>query len=295
MHVVQTITSMHDRFLFAPSSLRHTSDELHHWCHASSILNYKLSRPIRDSDRDSLWAAAAILGGIAFSSVEASTPEEIWPLKSESSELVWLNMSVGKMIIWEIADPSRPESVFNPFAQEMLVSAHDYAAEDGIDGMLVALVQLCDLDKSSTASNSPYHSPVKLVTFLLAAQYNDQTFFKGLSFVTHMHPEFRNFIQQKEPRALLLLAFWFSQIFHFRWWLTRRSIVQGQAICIYLERYHADNASIMKLLQIPKSRLGMLDLSSSKLDEWTGLEMKPSAASISPLEIRQPRFALDAT
>jgi hypothetical protein len=35
-------------------------------------------------------------------------------------------------------------------------------------------------------------------------------------------------------------------------------VLEGQAICLYLERDHADETAILDLLQFPKMRFGLL-------------------------------------
>jgi hypothetical protein len=61
------------------------------------LLNDKLSTSIEPSERDALWACAGLLGALSFSSIQAKTPEEAWPLKPSSpSDLEWLKMSEGR-------------------------------------------------------------------------------------------------------------------------------------------------------------------------------------------------------
>src|SRR6516162_9499846 len=119
MHVVQTITAIHDRYLSTLPNSRKTITEVYHLSRAAALFNQKLSAPIQASDRDALWATAALLGTIAFSSIEASKPEEAWPLKHpEPSDLEWLKMSESKAVIWNITNPLRPDSIFHTIADE---------------------------------------------------------------------------------------------------------------------------------------------------------------------------------
>src|ERR1700709_114010 len=123
MHVVQTVTAVHDRYLStSPWSItsRQTATEFYHLTRAAALFNRKLSAPIKPEDRDPLWATAALLGIIAFSSIEASTPEAAWPLKPpEPSDLEWISMSEHKMAVWEVTQPLRVGSPFRGHA-------HDY-------------------------------------------------------------------------------------------------------------------------------------------------------------------------
>jgi hypothetical protein len=97
MHAILAVTATHDRYLNTPAAGRRTVPETYHRSQCAALFNRKLSQPIQPQDRDPLWATAAFLGIIALSSVEASTPEEAWPLKtSEPSDLEWLRMSEGR-------------------------------------------------------------------------------------------------------------------------------------------------------------------------------------------------------
>jgi hypothetical protein len=71
MHLVQTITAIHDRCLSAQVNIKQTMTETYHWAKEAAMANNELSTPIQPCDRDALWAAAVLLGVIAFSSIES--------------------------------------------------------------------------------------------------------------------------------------------------------------------------------------------------------------------------------
>ena len=69
-----------------------------------------------------------------------------------------------------------------------------------------------------------------------------------------MRPDYKQMLIDKEPRALLLLAWWFAQVSKLDlWWLTRRSFLEGQAICVYLERHYPNDGDVERLLEYPRS------------------------------------------
>ena len=260
MHIVLTLTSIHDRFLATTPSWRPTVKEIHHWSEGASLLNKKLSTPWPPEDRDSLWTAAALLGAVTFSCVEASTPEEAWPLKEpDTSDLEWIRMSDGKQAIWKIANPLRPESAFHDLALE-LVNDNIYAQSFSfnIEDVPFEFLSLYDLDTGSTAENNPYYSPLKCLTSLLPMECNHTTIAKYLSFLGQMVKEFKRLVTQKDPRALLLVAYWLGKVSHGSWWVSQRALMEGQAICLYLERYYPHETTIQELVQFPKMDLGLL-------------------------------------
>lgn len=259
MHVIQAITAIHDRYLSPTADPHYSPTEIYHWSKAASLFNQKLSAPVRLEDRDALWATAVLFGSTAFSWVEASTPEEVWPLKpSDPSDLEWLRMSEGKMSVWKLTDPLRPDSVFHVLASENKKDhsfAHtSKAVVTGLEGFPAGFIQLYGLDESSTEENNPYHAAVHALAPLLHIQCNQSTIAIFLMVIPYMGPRFKNLLGMKDPRALLLLAYWYAKVCDSVWWISRRALLECQAICLYLQRYYADEVTIQELLEFPRMR-----------------------------------------
>lgn len=83
MHVVMTITVLHDRLLENPSSLRGSVLESFHWVRATALFKQKLDMAITTTDKDPIWATCALLKGICLASTDATCPEEAWPLATD--------------------------------------------------------------------------------------------------------------------------------------------------------------------------------------------------------------------
>ena len=255
MHVIQTLTAIHDRYL---SVSKGRATELYHWSQAVSIFNRKLSSPVLPSDRDPIWATASLLGAITYSSIDASTPEEAWPLRdSDSSDLEWLRIGNGKAAIWKLTNPLRLDSLFHKSATLYMASNTPSIASAPInESVPPRFIQLYNLDSSSTADNNPYHAAVSTLAPLLHLQGARINIIKFFSFTGHIRPEFQRLLEQKDPRALLLLAYWYAKVCRTVWWMERRAKLECQAICIYLERYHADEMDLKELLLFPKAQCG---------------------------------------
>lgn len=257
MHVVQALTAIHDRYLSLSSD---PGQIFYHLSRAAALFNQKLSAPIQPHERDALWATAVLLGIIALSSIEASTPEEAWPLKrSDPFDLEWIRMSGNKKAICNIANPLRPDSVFRALAEDYRTGIMLFApSSPGIEGIPSAFIQLYGLDSSSTAKNSPYFVALHELAPLLHMKCEMPTMWPFLSFISHMPPDFMRLLQRKEPRALLLLTYWYAMVCQSVWWIERRATMECQATCLYLERYHADDTAIQGLLRFPKMRCGLV-------------------------------------
>ncbi|PQE05610.1 C6 finger domain protein [Rutstroemia sp. NJR-2017a BBW] len=263
MHVMQTLTATHDRFLALPSphSYHRSVTESYHLSHAASLFNKKLFSPINDKDRDALWATAALMGIISISSIEASTPYEAWPLTPYSdTDLDWLRMSESKVVIWNLTKPDRPDSVFHKLSIHF-IKAHTESEkrEPNFSVLPPQFLELCEIDTFSTASNNPYYALlVGLVNITTADNKNSatQAFLGSLS---HMQSGFKGLMKSRDPRALLLVAWWYAKVHKLNWWLELRAVTECQAICIYLGRYYADDLLIKELLEFPRMECGLAD------------------------------------
>ncbi|KAI9731741.1 MAG: hypothetical protein M1834_004530 [Cirrosporium novae-zelandiae] len=259
MHAVQALTAIHDRYLFESPSSRRSITEVYHWSRAAALFNQRLSTPIQPHDYDALWATAVILGIIAFSSIEESKPEEAWPLKHpEPSDLEWLRMCNGKVVIGRVINPLRSGSIFNPLAAEVKIDHLSSAAtKPEIEPIWPAFIQLYDLDNPSMIDDNPYRAAVHALALLLRIECDQPNIARFLSFVNHIQPDFKRLLEQRDPRALLLMAYWYAKACHSIWWIKRRAVLECQATCLYLERYHSGETVILELLRFPKMQCGL--------------------------------------
>ncbi|PGH14750.1 hypothetical protein AJ80_05794 [Polytolypa hystricis UAMH7299] len=258
MHIVLAMTLMHDRHISPSPDRKPSPAESYHCYQGTALFNSALSQPIQPSERDALWGAAALLGAIAFSWVEARTPDEAWPLKASSpADLDWLKLTDGKREVYKITNPARLDSVFHT----LFKPTGDFLPCDprGTDLKNIPdeFIKLYELDHPSSGTqtaNNPYHAAVCTLANLFNLECNRSTILEFLSFVTHMCTDLKQLLEAKDPRALLLLAHWYAKLCNYQqWWIWRRAVLECQAICIYLERYRGQHdIAIRGLLRWPK-------------------------------------------
>lgn len=247
---------MHDRYLSGTSDTKLVD---FHWYRSSALFNEKLSEaPIDSSDRAAVWATAALLGCISFHHNEAKTPEDSWPLSPPSPmDLSWLRMSEGKKEIWKIAESLKDDSVFWSLSPDYTFPDISFTGSE-LDALPPVFIKLYTLGPTSTAENNPYHAPASALAQVLDLECNYATILKFMTFVGRMCPAFKQLIEPKDPRALLLVAYWYAKVCRSQHWLLwQRTMVECQAICIYLERYHSRDTSVQELLQFPKTMCGL--------------------------------------
>jgi hypothetical protein len=212
------------------------------------LFNQKLSRPIERQDYDALWSAASLLGIIAFSSFDAASPEECWPLSvPQSSDLEWLRLSEGKMIIWNLTDPIRPGGAFQRMAVEY-AQVHSPIPSRGVDGIPPALANVCKIGPFSTAENNSYFGAAHTVSRLRKLYIQEVNIIPALRFMAHLQPSFRTLLREKDAVALLLVALWYERAQLAIWWMEWRAQMECKAICRYLRRFHSNCVSILELL-----------------------------------------------
>ena len=264
-HVVLTLCLMHKRHIDArnPWMTQPSERETFHLYHGTGLFNKILSSPIADEDRDPLWSAAALLGCITIASISATRAEEAWPLKIPSDEdLDWLRMSDGKKEVWRIVDPLREDSVWRDaldYNTHKDPEPYDHRVPE-LDLLYPWLIKIYDFDPNSTENaKCPYHTAASILTRLMELDCNHSTIMYFLSFVGHMEPKFRDLLHQKDPKALLLLAWWYGKMCQYNvWWQSRRMMLEGQAICLYLERTCHEDDDVLKLLAYPRMMTGLM-------------------------------------
>ncbi|KUJ17885.1 uncharacterized protein LY89DRAFT_643704 [Mollisia scopiformis] len=248
MHGTLAVTAVHDRYLGISATRRRSLRESYHWSQCTVMFNKWLSQPIKEENKDPIWATAGILGILTFSSINACLSEEVWPLgASDSSDLEWLRLGTGKMALWHVVNPLRPESVFRTMSETFSRMRQPLPAR-GTEGVSVELLQLCGIDESSTGDNNPYFTVAHSLSRLLEVPKNDISLGPVMMILRHMHNDFGSCLKRKDPVALLLLCLWYTRARESKWWIDLRARHELPAICAYLQRNHKDNKAILALI-----------------------------------------------
>ncbi|KAH7397126.1 hypothetical protein BKA66DRAFT_556783 [Pyrenochaeta sp. MPI-SDFR-AT-0127] len=238
MHASLAVALAHDHYLNSSSGGRRTLEECYHLSQSTSLFNRRLRDPVETKDKDAIWGTAAALAVLAFASPDASTPEESWPLRSSGPfDLEWLRMSKGKMSLWRVTNPLRPDSIFR-------VMAGTYAQmnapmpEEGIEGIPRALAFVCHLKSSSTAESNAYFNAAHALSHIQDLPDSQVTVGHTELFTRSIVGPFKALLLEKDPIAILLLYLWYRKVSRSIWWVEMRARVECPAICSYLRLYH---------------------------------------------------------
>jgi hypothetical protein len=240
---------MHDRYLSGQGHEKNTELECYHWAMSAQLFNHEISKTSHAYDQDAMWMAAALINWTVFFSVETQNPEEVWPLSPTFSEIPWFRLQKGMRAIWQLAAPDRPSSLFSKPANDMEERCLGLPPpKPGIDGIPAPLVEMCGLDGSSSPETNPYHTAVRALSTLLNTPSIHPQSLKFLGFVNTIDAGFEALLKAKDPRALLLMSIWYGLVPKSAWWISLRACLERRAICMYLDRYHADDPLIQRAL-----------------------------------------------
>jgi hypothetical protein len=259
MHIALGFTLMHDRHLISSPPHPPSIAELAHFARGTALFNSKLSGPLTPSEKDAIWGASTLLGSSTLAHIDAVSLEQAWPLRKPSeSDLDWLRMYNGKREIWRIADPTRLNSCLRLMGQEVDKFLKEISiTEPGLKQLPGELRQLLGLQGHINLSSNPYRIPANILNNLMLMESSRTSILAFISFAILMRADFKQLVVDKDPCALILLAYWlaeFSQ--HPAWYVWRRSILECQAICLYLDRYHGDIQHLDIILEHPRRICG---------------------------------------
>lgn len=165
-------------------------------------------------------------------------------------------MSTGKKAIWKLANPMREDSAIRqawiqPSEPLRLTREPNLRSSP-------AFLELYGVDDDSPCEEDVCRHAASALMPLLEIEANYSTIAKFLSFLGHTKPEFHRLLNEKDPQALLLLAYWYAKMCLYKqWWNRPRAILECQAICIYLERYYSHETLIQMLLEFPRAMSGL--------------------------------------
>ncbi|KAF2095924.1 hypothetical protein NA57DRAFT_58990 [Rhizodiscina lignyota] len=252
MHATLAIAMMHERVMAGKTFKEQSTAEIYHSYQATATFRSKLSGPLTPSERDALWIATVLLSTMSLASIDATAPEEAWPLMSSfPTDLDWLEMIQGKNVVWKIADLARPDSAVGRMVIGFKDSRLQAVAKDasGLQALPQELLELLGLDTCVVTKNNPYYRAALCLGNLFGEECNIATLALFYVWIMSMEAEFKQLLRRKDPRALLLLAYWFRKVrSRHVWFLWQRSVLECQAICTYLEQNHSDMPHLENLL-----------------------------------------------
>ncbi|KAK4180628.1 hypothetical protein QBC36DRAFT_19543 [Triangularia setosa] len=249
-HLVLTVTLMHERIAASPLATTPPSvQELYHYTTGSSQLNALLCSPpstLTRAQKDAMFVGTILLSCTSFAQLDPSLPlTSHWPFVSSPHDLDWLKICTGKREVQKLADTHAADSSLRDISTEFLLAGPSARVEllseqeaiSQLPGPLRSLLRL-DHEGVSAKTNAYYEAGV-VVGRVLPLEISEDNLLACLVLVSFLPVRFREMLEEKDPKALLLFAWYHAKLGQFgRWWIWRRAAVEGRAIVAYLERYY---------------------------------------------------------
>ncbi|PGH32818.1 hypothetical protein GX50_04358 [[Emmonsia] crescens] len=255
MHAVFGIAVTHLRHLL-PHDKSYAIAAGIHWQRAIKLYRREISKPIDEHNMDPLMSTCMLLSTITFSTEECK-PADSWIFSSDPTRLSWLLGQSGLRYILEaITIDQLQRSIWFEAFQES--DDEDYTFNNnspGLEGLHPGLAELCDIDETTTEESNPYHWPLRMLSPMLPLKADRNNFSKLIPFIGRLEPAYIKLLQEKDPRALLILSYWLGKMCEEKqWWIYSRVSSECFAICMFLE--HNEDTRILNLLQYPAEKCG---------------------------------------
>lgn len=241
MHMLLSITLMHDAHL-TPSYPIHKHTSLQHWNIATQLFNTLLAGPISPHHRDPIWATGVIIGAASFWYLHSTNPANVWPLKPpEPDDLGWIKLGEGKRALWSIAEPTRGDSVFYQILREKKGFGHarpEWIGRSDAWEVIPGCVRgNFGIDEMSTVEGNVYFLPLLMLSRIRNVRLTHDNVIHFLYVIAFITPEFIALLEDKDPRAVFVIGWWFKIMQDGElWWMVERARVEGRAIRVWLRR-----------------------------------------------------------
>ncbi|KKK18909.1 hypothetical protein AOCH_000321 [Aspergillus ochraceoroseus] len=233
--------------------------EAYFWQQAIKLYGRALQGPVTEHNIDPLVSACMLIGITSIIPPDFQ-PEDSWVLTGRSSDLNWLALQGGLNCILTLAGRLVNRSIWGvafSISHEWETKLYRYDVEQGREGLCSELADLCEIDDTTTDATSPYYFALKILSPLLRLDFNAQNSSQCTTWMGRLHPSYVAMLRQRDPRALVIMAYWaglMCKLSQWQPWIEGRIRQECIAICMYLERQ--GDPIIQPFLEFPASACG---------------------------------------
>lgn len=147
--------------------------------------------------------------------------------------------------------PTIADSVWMPVMQDASdFTGSEQIQKSGRDNISDVFADLYGINNSSSSKNNPYHGRLRVISALLQLDFTSRNFIQFVFFLKMLRGDYGNLLQERDPRALLILSYWFAILCKIdQWWIHDRARLECRGMCEYLE--NNDDPRILNLLEFP--------------------------------------------
>ncbi|KAL4906957.1 hypothetical protein BDW74DRAFT_150064 [Aspergillus multicolor] len=233
--------------------------EAYFWQRALRLYSSALQHPINEKNVSALISACMLMGVTSLIPLNFEIKDS-WIFTGRSSDLNWLAVQGGLACILKIAARYVPGSIWGePFSQSHNLESRlfRYEISKGREGLHPQLSDLCGITEDTTEDTNPYWYAIKLLTPYLALEANAANAVQCTTWMGRIEPSFVNMCRERDPRALVILAYWMGlmcTLSQWQPWVEGRVRQECIAVCIYLESL--GDPEIRPFLEFPAQAAG---------------------------------------
>ncbi|KAF7876650.1 hypothetical protein EAF04_001735 [Stromatinia cepivora] len=259
MHTILAFSASHLHYLH-PEEKKYSTASMLHYNPSLALYSSELLTTLSASNADVIIASSYFHTMLAFRNVQLNPDIDT----NAGGAFTWLHTMRGVPILWDTKDMrSHLEgSVLLDMEHDCKVldegiCDHD-KPEDGSTWALEtsrALHGLFEVDCDPYTFRNTYRGPLRRLCHLMRLGTGQEAACAFMSFVGELPTPFALLLEQKDPRALLILCYWsalFSQINY--WWVVESASIVCRWLCAYLER--TTKQRLHDLLHFPASKCG---------------------------------------
>lgn len=245
MHASLAVALSYGQYLHGMSGKQLATEYYYHWFQSVKLFNKSLDGSLLEINKDSLWGTAAALAMLSFASATSQSQEDL--SISHVVALEWLYMDEGKMSLWQLVNPLRPESIFSVMVETYAQMNYPFPTR-GVGTMSKRLAAMCALDGNSTSMTNSYFFAAHAVWDILALHNTEITVGHTERFAHSICGRFRILFLAMDPIALVLLCLWLRKAGCSIWWIQCRADLECPLIYAYLDQHFKSHSAVLTAL-----------------------------------------------
>ncbi|KAF2810521.1 uncharacterized protein BDZ99DRAFT_508916 [Mytilinidion resinicola] len=277
LHGILAFAACHLNYL-QPGNLKYEIASTIHYNRSLALYSNQISTHVGADNADQLFGTWFLLGPMTFwnlsrpsdqlhleshGDVTAGSAEPATKDPFSHGDFTWLRALQGTRILQD--DPAiqthLKDSIWAPIFLEAreweadVDMSNDSQTDSDVYQNLIALKELCDVQADSSSTDNPYQHPIQRLGRLSATEPHRDMVGWYMVWVGKLSPEFLNLLEESDPKALLILAYWCALILRINfWWITRSAKQQCTKVCTYLDQF--SEPGVQNLLEFPASACG---------------------------------------
>lgn len=247
LHAILAFSATHLNYL-CPHEKKYTIAAASHLERSLNLFTSQLEIRIDDSNRDTIYACSYLHSMLAFRNVYLTSMEHSYiPDSTGALALGWLGAMQGPRVLRQHSF-HHAASIWAPVCLEgqsldpyMCSHSHAQDMNLAIGRISTELHRLCgvDLDLGSydPIPNNPFQEPLRLLCQLLHCDIGHNVIGMFMMFIGKLPAAFGQLLNNDDPRAMLIMAYWCWLILQIdQWWLRASAEVEYARFCAMINK-----------------------------------------------------------